>query len=152
MRIQYKDNIGRGAGREGRRAQSQLNSSPEYWSEVGGQAPCQNVELLPCARDDTYSCCAVRGTANEQHACINNSIIIIMWWQLTSVLETAIKIIATLNTNSLTYGKHSLLLQQEVSSVEYTTVLANWVYWKFIWKHLSPIQVVNLFPCNLLPT
>ena len=48
-----------------------------------------------------------------------------MWWQLTSVLETAVKIIATLNTNSLTYGKHSLLLQQEVSSVEYTTILAN---------------------------
>ena len=57
-----------------------------------------------------------------------------------------------LNANSQTYGKHSLLLQQEVSSVEYTTILANWVHWKFIRKHPSPIQVLNLFPCNLLPT
>ena len=30
-----------------------------------------------------------------------------------------------LNTNSQTYGKHSLLLRQEVSSAEYTTILAN---------------------------
>ena len=78
---------------------------------------------------------------------------IIMYTKAINIsIGNSYKNYCNLNTNSQTYGKHSLLLCQEVSSVEYTTILANWVHWKFIRKHPSPIQVFNLFPCSLLPT
>ena len=73
-----------------------IDQPPEYWSKVGVKPLAKRSGCLPCicVSDDTYNTFFQKGSSMHAHQQLNNNN---LWWQLISVLETAVKIIVTLN-------------------------------------------------------